>query len=205
MFVCYVLCCSLGCAWFCTEPVEKNQQDTPVSQIIYSCKTLHMFRTVFPSIIRSSRLHIHWQVCVNQLLLPAASRDEVELQSFRPSSGAQECTYSDRRVSFNCCYLLPAGMRWDCSSTSFPLAAGSSGWLTHACHCMCRLELLMMDGKTVQSMWSVLQFHLIPASSRQQQMIDIRLSLYVQSWAPDDGRKDCPKHVECFAVPPYPH
>jgi len=29
-----------------------------LSQIIYSCKTLYMFRTVFPSIIRSSRLHI---------------------------------------------------------------------------------------------------------------------------------------------------
>jgi len=28
------------------------------SQIIYSCKTLYMFRTVFPSIIRSSKLRI---------------------------------------------------------------------------------------------------------------------------------------------------
>jgi len=23
--------------------------------------------------------------------------------------------------------------------------------------------------------------------------------LYVQSWTPDDGRKDCPKHVECHS------
>jgi len=29
-----------------------------LSQIIYSCKTLYMFRTVFPSIIRSSELRI---------------------------------------------------------------------------------------------------------------------------------------------------
>jgi len=29
-----------------------------LSQIIYSCKTLYMFRTVFPSIIRSSKLRI---------------------------------------------------------------------------------------------------------------------------------------------------
>jgi len=27
-------------------------------QIIYSCKTLSMFRTVFPSVIRSSKLRI---------------------------------------------------------------------------------------------------------------------------------------------------
>jgi len=27
-------------------------------QIIYTCKTLYMFRTVFPSIIRSSKLRI---------------------------------------------------------------------------------------------------------------------------------------------------
>ena len=41
-----------------------NQQDAPVSQIIYSCKTLYMFRTAFPSIIRSSKLHIRQQAYV---------------------------------------------------------------------------------------------------------------------------------------------
>jgi len=35
-----------------------------VSQIIYFCKTLYMFQTVFPSIIRSSKLHIQRQVLV---------------------------------------------------------------------------------------------------------------------------------------------
>jgi len=35
-------------------------------------KTLYMFRTVFPSIIRSSKLHIQPQAYVKQLLLPAA-------------------------------------------------------------------------------------------------------------------------------------
>ena len=38
-----------------------------------------MFRTVIPSIIRSSRLHIQQQAYVKQLLLPAASGDEMEL------------------------------------------------------------------------------------------------------------------------------
>ena len=57
-------------------------------------------------------------------------------RSFRPLSGAQDCTYSNRRMPNSCCYL--------------------------------------------------------------KQLSDICLLLYVQSWAPDDGRKDRPKHVECF-------
>ena len=42
-----------------------------LSQIIDSCKTLYMFRTDFPSIIRNSKLRIQ-QRYVKQLLLPAA-------------------------------------------------------------------------------------------------------------------------------------
>ena len=40
-----------------------------VSQFIYFCKTLYMIQTGFPSIIRSSKLHIQRQVFVR----PAAS------------------------------------------------------------------------------------------------------------------------------------
>jgi len=32
-------------------------------------------------------------------------------------------------------------------------------------------------------------------ASIQQHLFDIYLLLYIQSWAPDDGRKDRPKHV----------
>jgi len=39
-------------------------------------------------------------------------------------------------------------------------------------------------------------FHLRPTSKQSQNLYDIYLTLYVQSWAPDDGRKDHPKHVE---------
>jgi len=49
--------------------LKYNQQVALVSQVIYSCKTLYMFRTVFPSIIRSSKLHIRQQTYVKQLLL----------------------------------------------------------------------------------------------------------------------------------------
>ena len=47
-----------------------------LSQIIYSCKTLYMFRTVFPSIIRSAKLRIQQRYMSNSccyLLLAAAS------------------------------------------------------------------------------------------------------------------------------------
>jgi len=37
----------------------------PLSQIIYSCKTLYMFRKVFPSIIRSSKLRIQQRYMSN--------------------------------------------------------------------------------------------------------------------------------------------
>ena len=80
-----------------------------LSQIIYSCKTLYMFRTVFPSIIRSSKLRIQ-----------------------------------QREMSNSCCYLLLSGMRWNCRA--------------------------------------------VPSHPH--------LMLYTQFWAPGDGRKDRPKHVE---------
>ena len=46
----------------------------------------------------------------------------------------------------------------------------------------------------------LLAFHLVPASKQPQNLYDIHLMLYVQSWTPDDGRRDRPKHVECFNV-----
>ena len=35
-----------------------------------------------------------------------------------------------------------------------------------------------------------------PASKQSTNLYDIYLTLYVQSWTPDDGRKGRPKHVE---------
>ena len=40
-------------------------------------------------------------------------------------------------------------------------------------------------------------FHLVPASKQPQNLYDIYLMLYVQSYTPDDGRRDGPKRVEC--------
>ena len=49
---------------------EFNQQDATFLKFIYFCKTLYVFQTVFPSNIRSSKLHIQCQVFVR--LIPGA-------------------------------------------------------------------------------------------------------------------------------------
>ena len=75
-----------------------------LSQIIYSCKTPYMFRRVFPSIVRSSKLHntitgMRW----NQFhLIPDSSRQQQLFDIYR------------------------------------------------CCTCICSFELLIMDGKTVR-------------------------------------------------------
>ena len=38
------------------------------------------------------------------------------------------------------------------------------------------------------------------ASKQSTNLYDIYLKLYVHSWTPDDGRRDCPKHVEWYSV-----
>jgi len=48
------------------------------SQFIYFSKTLYVFQTVFPSFIRSSKLHIQRQAFVRPLLVPAASLARLE-------------------------------------------------------------------------------------------------------------------------------
>jgi len=40
----------------------------------------------------------------------------------------------------------------------------------------------------------------MPASKQSTNLYDIYMMLYVQSWTPDDGRKDRPKHVEWYSI-----
>jgi len=44
------------------------------------------------------------------------------------------------------------------------------------------------------------KFHLVLANMQPQNLYDIYLMLCVQSWTPDDGRRDRPKHVEWYSV-----
>ena len=46
----------MKCVFLCSYSTTNKMH--LLSQIIYSCKTLYMFRTVFPSIIWSSKLRI---------------------------------------------------------------------------------------------------------------------------------------------------
>ena len=86
-----------------------------LSKIIYYCTTLYMYRTVFPSIIRSSKLRIQQRYMSNSccyLLLSGmrwnytrytcylksfilVKRSTCFGRSFRPSSGAQNCVYNN--------------------------------------------------------------------------------------------------------------
>jgi len=77
--------------------------------------TLYMFRTVFPSIIRSSictysnRYLSNRYCCLLAGGYPLTSRQQYLYWSFRPSSGVQDCTYSNRYLSNIYCCLLASG------------------------------------------------------------------------------------------------
>ena len=46
----------------------------------------------------------------------------------------------------------------------------------------------------------VIQVSWQPASKQSTNLYDIHMMLCVQSWTPDDGRKDRPKHVEWYSI-----
>jgi len=72
IYSCIVIYCCIGPRIVIYSYSTTNKMHL-LSQIIYSCKTLYMFRTIFPSIIRSSKLCIQQRYMSKQLLLPAAS------------------------------------------------------------------------------------------------------------------------------------
>ena len=61
--------------------LQQNQPDTSLSQIYFSGVTLYMFWTVFPPVIRSSRLYILQQAFVKQILLSACQRSRQQVDS----------------------------------------------------------------------------------------------------------------------------
>jgi hypothetical protein len=50
-------------------------------------------------------------------------------------------------------------------------------------------------------MFHLVMEHLMPTSKQSTNLYDIYLMSYVQSWTPDDGWKDRPKHVVIFNKP----
>ena len=65
-----------------TISIVESTRCTNVSNLFYFGMTLYMFWTVFPSIIRSSRLYIHQQAFVKQILL--------YVQSWTPDDGRKD-------------------------------------------------------------------------------------------------------------------
>jgi len=53
----------------------------------------------------------------------------------------------------------------------------------------------LVDYLLAETRWNS-QFHLVPACMQSTNLYDIEQTPYVQSWTPDDERKDRPKHVE---------
>ena len=94
-------------------------------------------------------------------------------RSFRPSSGVQDCTYSNQTDTAICTVFN--SWRW----TERPSET-------------CRVSL---QNKIIWYIGASGWFYLL--ASRQQYLFDKCLLLYVQSWTADDGQKDRPKHVEC--------
>ena len=90
-----------------------------LSQIIYSCKTLYMFRTFFQSITRSSKpciqqrysttnkMHMLSQIIYSCKTLYMFRRF---FQSIMRSS---KLRIQQQYMSNSCCYLLLSGMRWN--------------------------------------------------------------------------------------------
>jgi len=64
------ICFTHACCWM--HNLELLELDAPTYQIYFILEmTIYMFRTVFPSIIRSSKLYIQQQAFVIQILLSA--------------------------------------------------------------------------------------------------------------------------------------
>jgi hypothetical protein len=57
-----------------------------------------------------------------------------------------------------------------------------------------------MSYKFVDCMLAGTRWNLVPSSKQSTNLYDIHLMLYVQSWTPDDERKDRPKHEEWFDI-----
>jgi hypothetical protein len=127
-------------------------------------------------------------------------------RSFRPSSGAQNCTYSNGHMSNSCCYLLLAAAVWHMPvAVCTVLRSWSSIFYTPWSRVLLKkltgMELvkkfpafMQPEGSSPHS-----QAHAnCPYPELAPSSPYTHIPLPEDLWAPDDGRKDRPKHVERF-------
>jgi hypothetical protein len=129
-----------------------------LSPIICSCYTLYIFRTVFPSIIRRSKLRIQQRYMSNRCCYLLLSGMRWNWFLCHPSvPGSSSClTYTVAVYAV----LSSSSIH----GTDFHLIPDSSRYqqLLDINRCCIRsFELLMIDGKTVRNMLSVLQDQII--------------------------------------------
>jgi len=79
--------------------------------------------------------------------------------------------------------------------TVYPSIIRSSRLYTQNQVYVIQVSWLLASGHVME-----LEFHVVPASKQSTNLYDVYLMLCVESWTPDDGRKDRPKHVEWYSI-----
>ena len=139
-------------------------------------------------------------------------------QSFRPSSAVQDCTYSNRHMSYRYCCLLASKhtavsvwLLYVQSATSIQqyLFGCCMYSLQQAHNSICLVAVCSLLASIQQCLFGCCMYSLQQAYSsiclvavctvcNKHTAVSVWL-LYVQSWTADDGRKDSPKIVECHS------
>ena len=116
-------------------------------------------------------------------------------RSFRPSSGVQDCTYSNRHLSNRYCCLLA-----DCtySQEFVKQILLSACWLyMQTGICQTDTAVCLLTVHTDRHLSN--RYCCLLADCTYRQEFVKQILLYVQSSTPDDGRKDRPKHEQCHS------
>ena len=106
-------------------------------------------------------------------------QEAVHLTLYRKTECCSHVTtyfYSKTNQTHQCIKFI-LFLKWHstCFGRSFRPSSGVQDCTVHTATCICQTDTAVCL-----------------LASRQQYLL-----LYVQSWTPDDGRKDRPKHVEC--------
>jgi len=83
-------------------------------------------------------------------------------------------------------------------STCFGRSLRPSSGVQDCTYSISYMSYRLVDCILAGTRWK--SFYLVPPSKQSTNLYDIQLVLSVQSWTPDDGRRDRPKHVEWYSI-----